>query len=241
MCRSAALTVCLAQPCAGRRWCDWKAVGLSGSEPPPPSDGSRKTLSELAVDLGPADLKQLAELVELRAANVAKLRRQQQAHRRGQVDVRERGLSGARERPEVRCGWWREEIPTRRAGVMGGGDGRRQRCVAAKLWLTPATRLAAATVAAAVAPARMGVRRGRWHLRGDVAVQVGCGMAHHEWLQRAPIRLIRARPKLVARLEAGARGREVSVGEEWRRVKARGSGGGAGGWRRHGGPPAFFG
>ena len=77
---------------------------------------------------------------------------------------------------------------------------------------TVAAAVAPATVAAAVAPARMGVRRGRWHLRGDVAVQVGCGMAHHEGLQRAALVGILARPKLVAHLEARARGQRGERG-----------------------------
>ena len=53
---------------------------------------------------------------------------------------------------------------------------------------------------------------GEAHLRGDVAVQVGCGMAHHEGLQRAALVGILARPKLVAHLEARARGQRGERG-----------------------------
>ena len=70
---------------------------------------------------------------------------------------------------------------------------------------------AEATVAAAVAPA-MERCDGEAHLRGDVAVQVGCGMAHHEGLQRAALVGILARPKLVAHLEARARGQRGERG-----------------------------
>ena len=76
---------------------------------------------------------------------------------------------------------------------------------------TVAAAVAPATVAAAVAPA-MERCDGEAHLRGDVAVQVGCGMAHHEGLQRAALVGILARPKLVAHLEARARGQRGERG-----------------------------